>query len=51
MKNTKKNKEKWIEKVRYTLELREKSNRTFGNYKSHITRFLIILMKILKSIN
>ncbi len=40
MKNTKKNKEKWVEKVRYTLELGGKSDRTFDNYKSHINRFL-----------
>lgn len=40
MKNTKKNQEKWIEKVRYTLELGGKSNKTFDNYKSHINRFL-----------
>lgn len=40
MKNTKKNKEKWVEKVKYTLELGGKSNRTFSNYKSHLTRFL-----------
>ncbi len=40
MKNTKKNQEKWVEKVRYTLELGGKSNRTFDNYKSHIIRFL-----------
>lgn len=40
MKNTKKNKEKWVEKVKYTLELGGKSNRTFDNYKSHISRFL-----------
>lgn len=40
MKNTEKNKQKWVEKVRYTLELGGKSNRTFDNYKSHITRFL-----------
>ncbi len=40
MKNTKKNKEKWIEKVKDTLELGGKSNRTFDNYKSHIIRFL-----------
>ncbi len=40
MKNTQKNKEKWIEKVRYTLELGGKSNQTFINYKSHINRFL-----------
>ena len=39
MKN-KKNKENWVEKVKYTLELWGKSNRTFDNYKSHITRFL-----------
>ena len=38
MKNTKKN--KWVEKVRNTLELGGKSDRTFLNYKSHITRFL-----------
>lgn len=40
MKNTKNNKEKWVEKVRYTLELGGKSNNTFDNYKSHINRFL-----------
>ncbi len=40
MKNTKKNQKKWVEKVKYTLELGGKSNKTFGNYKSHITRFL-----------
>lgn len=40
MRNTKKNREKWIEKVRYTLELGGKSNKTYNNYKSHIQRFL-----------
>ena len=40
MKNTEKNKEKWVEKVKYTLELGGKSNRTIENYKSHITRYL-----------
>ncbi len=40
MKNTKKNQEKWVEKVKYTLELGGKSTRTFDNYRSHITRFL-----------
>ena len=40
MKNTKKNQEKWVEKVRYTLELGGKSDKTFDNYKSHINRFL-----------
>ena len=40
MKNTEKNKKKWVEKVRYTLELGGKSDRTFSNYKSHINRFL-----------
>lgn len=40
MKNTEKNKKKWVEKVRYTLELGGKSNQTFINYKSHINRFL-----------
>lgn len=40
MKNTKKNQEKWIEKVKYTLELGGKSTKTFDNYKSHISRFL-----------
>ena len=40
MKNTKKNHEKWVEKVKYTLELGGKSSKTFLNYKSHITRFL-----------
>lgn len=40
IKNTKKNKEIWVEKVKYTLELGGKSNKTFDNYKSHINRFL-----------
>lgn len=40
MKNTEKNKIKWVEKVKFTLELGGKSNRTFDNYKSHINRFL-----------
>ena len=40
MKNTKRNHEKWVEKVKYTLELGGKSSKTFLNYKSHITRFL-----------
>ncbi len=40
MKNTKKNQEKWVEKVKYTLELGGKRNQTFINYKSHINRFL-----------
>lgn len=40
MKNTEKNKKKWVEKVRYTLELGGKSDKTFSNYKSHINRFL-----------
>lgn len=40
MKNTEKNKQKWVEKVKYTLELGGKSKTTFGNYKSHINRFL-----------
>lgn len=40
MKNTKKNKIKLIEKVKYTLELGGKSEKTFCNYKSHIIRFL-----------
>ena len=40
MKNTEKNKKKWIEKVKYTMEFGGKSNRTFDNYKSHINRFL-----------
>ena len=40
MKNTEKNKKKWVEKVRYTLELGGKSYKTFLNYKSHINRFL-----------
>ncbi len=40
MKNTKKNQEKWVEKVRYTLELGGRSTQTFLNYRSHITRFL-----------
>ena len=40
MKNTEKNKQKWVEKVKYTLELGGKSEKTFLNYKSHINRFL-----------
>ncbi len=40
MKNTKKNQEKWVEKVKDTLELGGKSEQTFINYKSHIIRFL-----------
>ena len=40
MKNTEKNKIKWVEKVRYTLELGGKSEETSKNYKSHINRFL-----------
>ena len=40
MKSTEKNKSKWVEKVKYTLELGGKSEKTFLNYKSHIIRFL-----------
>ena len=40
MKNTEKNKNKWVEKVKSTLELGGKSEKTFHNYKSHINRFL-----------
>ncbi len=40
MRNTEKNKEKWVEKVKYTLEIEDRSNQTFMNYKSHIIRFL-----------
>ena len=40
MKNTEKNKKKWVEKVEDTLKLGGKSERTFSNYKSHINRFL-----------
>ena len=40
MKNTEKNKKKWLEKVKFTLELGGKSDKTFTNYKSHINRFL-----------
>ena len=40
MKNTEKNKRKWVEKVEYTLELGGKSKHTFSNYKSHINSFL-----------
>lgn len=40
MKNSKKNKEKWLEKVKCTLELGGRSSKTFLNYKSHIIRFL-----------
>lgn len=40
MKNVKKNQEKWVEKVKFTMKLGGKSDRTFNNYKSHINRFL-----------
>ena len=40
MKNTEKNKKKWVEKVKDTLELGGRSNKTWMNYKSHINRFL-----------
>ena len=40
MKNTEKNKNKWVEKVKFTLELGGKSDKTFINYRSHINRFL-----------
>lgn len=38
--NTEKNKEKWVEKIRQTLEIGGRSKRTFENYKSHLKRFL-----------
>ena len=38
--NTEKNKEKWIEKIRQTLEIGGRSEKTFANYKSHLIRFL-----------
>lgn len=38
--NTEKNKEKWVEKIRQTLEIGGRSTRTFDNYKSHLKRFL-----------
>lgn len=40
MKNTEKNKIKWVEKVKETLILGGRSEKTFDNYKSHIKRFL-----------
>jgi len=40
MKNTEKNKIKWVAKVKDTLILGGRSEKTFGNYKSHIKRFL-----------
>ena len=40
MKNTEKNKKIWVEKVKFTLELGGKSDKTFTNYRSHINRFL-----------
>lgn len=40
MKNTEKNKIKWVEKVKDTLILGGRSERTFDNYKSQIKRFL-----------
>ena len=38
--NTEKNKEKWVEKIRQTLEIGGRSKRTFENYKSHLKKFL-----------
>lgn len=38
--NTEKNKEKWVEKIRQTLEIGGRSKRTYDNYKSHLIRFL-----------
>lgn len=38
--NTEKNKEKWVEKIKQTLEIGGKSKKTFENYKSHLIRFL-----------
>jgi len=40
MKNTQKNQKKWVEKVKDTLILGGRSEKTFDNYKSHIIRFL-----------
>ncbi len=40
MKNTMKNKEKWVKKVEDTLKIGGRSKRTFDNYKSHLNRFL-----------
>ena len=40
MKNTEKNKIKWVEKVKETLILGGRSEKTFDNYKSHIKRLL-----------
>ena len=40
MKNTEKNKKKWVEKVKYTLKLGGRSDKTFINYRSHINKFL-----------
>ena len=38
--NTQKNKEKWVEKIRQTLEIGGRSEKTLANYKSHLIRFL-----------
>lgn len=38
--NTEKNKEKWLEKIKKTLEIGGRSKKTFENYKSHLKRFL-----------
>ena len=38
--NTEKNKEKWVKKIRQTLEIGGRSKRTFENYKSHLKKFL-----------
>lgn len=38
--NTEKNREKWVEKIKQTLEIGGRSQRTFDNYKSHLKRFL-----------
>ena len=40
MKNTEKNKKKWVEKVKYTLKLGGRSDKAFINYRSHINKFL-----------
>lgn len=38
--NSEKNKEKWVEKIKHTLEISGRSDKTFANYKSHLIRFL-----------
>ncbi len=40
MKNTEKNKQKWVKQIEDTLKIGGRSKRTFDNYKSHLKRFV-----------